>query len=81
MHEWGLVDELVKKVIAEAEKHKLKKVTKIFLALGKDDHITAENLNFIFQSLAKDTLADKSKLEIKQFSGKGIILESIEGEN
>lgn len=47
MHQWGLVEDLLKQIIAEAGKHNLKKVTKIFLSLGKDDHLTKEKLKKI----------------------------------
>lgn len=81
MHEWGLVEDLVKKILETAKKNNLKSVAKIFLSLGKDDHITEDSLQFIFDNLSRDTILQNAKLEIKQISGKGIILESIEGEN
>lgn len=80
MHEWGITQSLVEEVIREAREHGLRKVDKVRLSVGETNDLTAESLELCFQCLTKGTIAEKADLEIKKGQGRGITLDSLEGE-
>lgn len=79
MHEWGIVDSLIKEVMQQAKENRLKKIDKVYLSLGEGDHLTPEALEFCFRILAKGTLLETTRLEIKKSDGEGLTLIRIEG--
>jgi len=70
MHDFYLAKDLLEKVLKIADKNKLKKINKVSVELGTmEEHgedITAANLKFNFEMLAKNTHASQAKLEIKK---------------
>ena len=80
MHEWGITESVVEEVIKEAREHGLKKVDKVRLSVGDAISLTPESLEFCFQCLSKGTVAEKATLEISKGKGRGIAIESLEGE-
>ncbi len=70
MHDLYLAKEIFDAVIKYAQKHKLKKVTKIKIGLGRIEEyceiIKPANLRFNFRILAKHSIASKTKLIIKK---------------
>ncbi|MCD5396392.1 MAG: hydrogenase maturation nickel metallochaperone HypA [Candidatus Pacebacteria bacterium] len=84
MHDLHLADKILKTALEYAQKNGLKKITSIKIELGDivehGERILPENLEFNFQLLAKNTIAQNAKLKI--FSTKGEIwrLLEIEGE-
>ncbi len=83
MHDLILAQDILKKVLKVARKNKLKKVSKIFIKLGKikdhDEIISPDNLRFNLNLLAKDSIAQKAKIFIKKTKDSKVKLESIEG--
>jgi len=80
MHEWGITESVIKEIIRQANENNLKKIDKVCLSIGEDTDITSESVEFCFQNLVKETILAKAKLEIKKSNGRGIIIDSIEGE-
>ncbi|HAW49723.1 TPA: hypothetical protein DCX16_02065 [bacterium] len=79
MHEWGIMDEVIKEIIKQASENGLKRIDKVSLSIGKDSHLTPESIEVIFRSLAEETILVETKLEIKNTEGRGVVIESIEG--
>lgn len=79
MHEWVIVDSLIEEVIQRAKENKLRKIEKVCLSLGEDDHLTPDSLGFCFSSLTKGTDLEGVKLEIEKGKDNGVILNRIEG--
>ena len=80
MHEWHITEELVKQLGTQAKDNQISRVTRVRVELGKDGHITEDSLDFCFQLLSKDTIANGATLEIKLTSGDALMLMSLEGE-
>ena len=80
MHEWHITEELVKQLGTQAKDNQISRVTRVRVELGTDGHITEDSLDFCFQLLSKDTIANGATLEIKLTSGDALMLMSLEGE-
>lgn len=80
MHEWGIVQEAIDEIVNLANKNNIKKVEKVYLTLGEDDHLTKESVRLCFECLTKDTLLEGVILEVKKGEQKGVTIDSIEGE-
>ena len=80
MHEWGITESVVGEVVKEAREHGLKRVDKVRLSIGEFTDLTPECLELCFQCLSKGTIAEQAVLEIKKGQGRGVILDSLEGE-
>lgn len=84
MHDFYLAKEILETVIKQAKKNNLKIISKIIIDLGKfvehNEKILPKNLKQNFQLLAKNTIAEKAKLEINQINQPNVWqLEEIEG--
>ncbi len=79
MHEWGITESVIEEIVKQANENELKKVDKVCLSIGETSHITPETLEFCFQCLAKETILQAAKLEIKQNEGREITIDSFEG--
>ncbi|HEY5461547.1 MAG TPA: hydrogenase maturation nickel metallochaperone HypA, partial [Deferrimonas sp.] len=66
MHELGVANEILDVALAEADRHAAKKVTSIRLRVGVLRAIEPENLSFLFEHLARGTLAEGAFLEIEE---------------
>ncbi len=80
MHEFSIIEKLFNIVLEQAEQNQLINVKKIHLKIGKLRQIIPEFLEFAFEQVTKDTVAEDAKLTIEIIDGKDIILESIEGD-
>ena len=69
MHEFSVTSQIVDNILKEAEKHKAKKVVQVNLAIGKLTFLGIEQVRFAYKLLVKGTIAEKSKLIIKQKPG------------
>jgi hydrogenase nickel insertion protein HypA len=63
MHELSLTEKIFKIVMAEAATHNAKKVTKVKIAVGELSGIVNSSVEFYFQLLAKETIAEDAVLE------------------
>ena len=79
MHEWGITESIIEEIIKQANENDLKKVDKVCLSIGEASDITPESLEFCFQCLAKETILQAAKLEIKKNEGREITIDSFEG--
>ena len=65
MHELGVAGEILGIVLSEADRHAARKVTSIRLRVGVLRAIEPENLSFLFEHLARGTLAEGADLSIQ----------------
>jgi len=80
MHEWGIVQEAIDEIVNLANKNNIKKVEKVYLTLGEDDHLTSDSVRFCFDCLSRGTSLEGVELEIRDGKERGVTIESIEGE-
>jgi Zn finger protein HypA/HybF involved in hydrogenase expression len=84
MHDVHAADAILKVVLAEAKKNKLKKVNTITIELGSiiehGEEINPSNLKFNLKMLGEGTLAEGALIEIKKTAGHIWKLVSIDGE-
>jgi hydrogenase nickel incorporation protein HypA/HybF len=59
----------VQNVLAEAEKCEAKKVTTVYLVIGKLTFLGVEQVRFAYEVLTKDTIMKGSKLVIEEQEG------------
>lgn len=84
MHEHSLMDNLMKKILALAEKEKASKVTKISVKLGALSHMSPEHFKEHFDISSKGTIAENAVLETEVDSNvydpeaQSILLKSID---
>jgi len=64
VHELGVANEILDIALSEADRHAAKKVTSIRLRVGVLRAVEPENLSFLFEHLARGTLAEGALLEI-----------------
>ena len=69
MHEFSVTSQIVQNVLAEAEKRKAKKVTAVYLVVGKLTFLGLEQVQFAYEVLTKDTIMEGSKLIIDEQEG------------
>jgi len=69
MHEFSVTSQIVDNILKEAEKHKAKKVVQVNLAIGKLTFLGLEQVRFAYKLLVKGTIAEKSRLVIKEKDG------------
>ncbi len=80
MHEFHLVENLIENVITKAREGNHEKVAAINVILGKDSHVTDENLKFLMELRCKETVADGACINVKHAEGKKVFVESIDVE-
>jgi len=81
MHEAGIAKGILKKVVDEAQSRQAKKVLKIKLKVGHIEMLTTEHLQHHFSLLSKNSIAEDAIIELEEFPGSGITIESIELED
>ncbi len=83
MHDFYTAKAVLDKVIQTARRHKLERVQKVEIELGRlEDHgeaITPQNLRFNFKLLAKDTVASGARLVITKIPGAFFKVSAVEG--
>lgn len=68
MHEFSIIEQVLKTVEWVAKENNLSKVTKIILKIGKLRQVMPDFLQFAFESASADTIAKGATLEIKEVS-------------
>ncbi len=66
MHELGIAGEILNVVLSESTKHEAKKVTVVTVRVGVLRGIVPENLQFLFENLARGTFAEGAALVIEE---------------
>jgi hydrogenase nickel incorporation protein HypA/HybF len=69
MHEFSVTSQIVQSVLTEAEKHKAKKVTEVYLVIGKLTFLGLEQVRFAYEALTKGTILEGSRLIIEEQEG------------
>lgn len=75
MHELGMVQSIVEKLLAQSKKEKMKKIKEVELTVGSNSGIKEEELKFCFSLLAKNTILENANLKI--ISGKTNLVEIV----
>ncbi|MBN1683971.1 MAG: hydrogenase maturation nickel metallochaperone HypA [Gammaproteobacteria bacterium] len=81
MHEFSIIQNIFPIIEKNAKDHHLKIITKVTLNLGKSCQCLPDFLQFAFQTLAKNTIAENAELVIQEIPGKSAVLDCIEGSN
>jgi Zn finger protein HypA/HybF involved in hydrogenase expression len=83
MHDLHEANKILKVILDYAQQNKLRKVTKAVIELGSviehGDEISPENLEFNILMLARKTVAEGLKIEIKKTRGGSWVLKEIVG--
>ncbi len=69
MHEFSITTQIVETILAEAEKHKAKRITQVYLKIGSLSFLNPEQVRFAFKVLSKDSILEKSRLFITEVAG------------
>ncbi|MFA6383823.1 MAG: hydrogenase/urease maturation nickel metallochaperone HypA [Candidatus Omnitrophota bacterium] len=79
MHEYHIVDNLVKQVVAEATKRGAAKVIKVNLAMGECLGFDAEAIRLYYQTISEGTIASGASVNVRLvIAGRDIYIENIE---
>jgi len=69
LHEFSVTSQIVDNILKEAERHEAKKVVQVNLAIGKLTFLGIEQVRFAYKLLVKGTIAEKSRLVIREKDG------------
>ncbi len=64
MHEFSLINDLMRKIAAIATEQKAEKVTSVTVRLGALAHISADHFREHFVHAARNTVADGAQLKV-----------------
>jgi hydrogenase nickel incorporation protein HypA/HybF len=84
MHEQSLMNDLMRKILALAEKEGATRVTRVCVALGALSHMSPEHFKEHFDIAAQGTLAENALLDTQQLEdinapeAQSIVLRSID---
>jgi len=65
MHELGITENIISIVLKHGEKEDAKKITKITLKIGELTQVVGDCIQFYFDQLSKDTIAENAELVIE----------------
>ena len=65
MHELGVTESIVSIVLTKAEEAQASKITKISIVLGELSGFVPDCIEFYFNSLSKETIAEGAKLDFE----------------
>lgn len=65
MHEFGVTESIVDIALKEAKKAQAKKITKISLVVGELTGFMPDCIEFYFDLMSKDTIAEKANLHFE----------------
>jgi hydrogenase nickel incorporation protein HypA/HybF len=86
VHEKALMNDLIRKLEAEARSEGARRVTRIRVRLGALSHFTEEHFREHFEDAARGTVADGAEVEAElrtdptEPEAQGVVLESIDVE-
>jgi hydrogenase nickel incorporation protein HypA/HybF len=79
VHEYHIVENLVKQVAAEAQKRGATRVVKVNLVLGESLGFDGEAIKLYYQTISEGTIAAGASVEIRLvIAGRDIYIENIE---
>jgi len=65
MHEISIIENIMKVITENAEANQLRSISRISLKIGKMRQVVPEMLNFAFETVAQDTVAEKAALDVE----------------
>ena len=65
MHGFSIAQNILETALTEAGKHNGKRVCALGVKLGKASHIEPDSLEFCLRAVARGTIAEKARIEIK----------------
>jgi len=68
MHEFSIAQNILETALAEAEKHKGKRICTLGVTLGKASHIEPDSLEFCLEAVTKGTIAEGAQIEVEPMS-------------
>ncbi|MDP2952918.1 MAG: hydrogenase maturation nickel metallochaperone HypA [Chloroflexota bacterium] len=80
MHDGSIAEELVEQAVAQAKQGGIGRITRVWVSLGEDSHITGEALISWFDVVKTGTIAEQAVLEIARAEGDDIMMLSLQGE-
>ena len=86
MHDLYLAKEIFDLIIRYAHRNKFKKVKTVEIEIGRfqeeahPEEVTPENLKFNLEALAKGSIVEHAKINIKKVIGQGYKLVAISGQ-
>ena len=69
MHEGSLTEDLFEHVLIHAQEAKARRVTRVKVTIGALSDMTAESIQFYWESMAPGTIAEKADLEFDTAPG------------
>ncbi len=83
MHDLVAAQDIVKTALEIAKKNKLQMIDEIVVRLGKiiehNEELSPENLQFNFELVKKNTIAEKAHLEIRPGKGRELSIIEVRG--
>jgi hydrogenase nickel incorporation protein HypA/HybF len=73
MHEIGIVQSLIEKIIRILEEKSFKKVHEIEFSLGEKSGIKEEEFRFCFENLSKGTILEGVKIKINLLENSSLV--------
>ena len=70
MHEYHIVEGVVKQILEKAKNSNAKKITSVTLVLGEFSGLQEESIRVYFDNLSKDNMLEGAKLIIKSVKSK-----------
>jgi hydrogenase nickel incorporation protein HypA/HybF len=64
-----MTTQIIENVLEEAKRHDAKKVTEVYVAIGKMTYLGVDQVRFAYKILAEDTIMKGSKLFIEEKDG------------
>ncbi len=64
MHEFGIVDKVIRSVEEEVKKRKVSKIKEIHIELGQLMGIQPETMKFLLKEMSKGTVLENAKIKI-----------------
>lgn len=77
MHEFEIAKRILNQVLKKTGSD-VKKILRMKVKAGNLEMLTEDSLQFAFQQFAKDSIAQDCIIELEEFPGSGISIESIE---
>jgi hydrogenase nickel incorporation protein HypA/HybF len=65
MHEVSIISSIIETVTLQCERDGYTKINSIRLRIGKASHISPDSLQFAFEAIKKNTLAETASLDIE----------------
>ncbi|MFC1576042.1 hydrogenase maturation nickel metallochaperone HypA [Candidatus Omnitrophota bacterium] len=78
MHEYHIVEGIVKKITKVAKENGASKITSVSLALGKVSGLEESSVRLYFETISEGTSACGAELAVKTVPGKELYIENIE---